>query len=137
MILALQRFAEHRRAGGRNLVGGLIDPPSWVASKRCQLRQGLANSVPRVVSDIQRCGPDRFTEAKRSNPVGRVSATLSPECQQSVSSPVTAPLRRRYRPGGRVPETCSDRQEQGKWQRNDTLVTGLGRIVRGDDTVGR
>jgi hypothetical protein len=33
--------------------------------------------VPRVVSDIHRCGPDRIADAKRSNPVSRVSVALS------------------------------------------------------------
>ena len=64
-------------------------------------------------------------EVRRPNPLTRVSEPS----HQSVSSPVTADLRRRHRPVGGVPETCSDRREQGKWQRDNTLLTGLGRMI--------
>lgn len=89
-MLSLQRFIEHRRSVARNLVRGLLDTPTWATSKRWQ---GSANSAPRVVSDIHRRGPDWFTEAKRSNPVNRVSVALS----VTLSEPLSPAHRRRTR----------------------------------------
>jgi hypothetical protein len=64
----------------------VVDQSEEISSEGCSTRPPGpfrldANSAPRVVSDIHRCGPDRFTEARRSNPVSRVSVTLSAECQ--------------------------------------------------------
>ena len=41
--------------------------------------------MPKVVRDIHRGGPDRFTEAKRSSPVSRVSVTLSVALSEPLS----------------------------------------------------
>jgi len=64
-------------------------------------------------------------EVTRPNPLTRVSVTLSRECQQPCHSGSAPAVSTDWSP----PETCSDRREQGEWHRDNTLVTGLGRMI--------
>ena len=64
VILALQRFAGRRRSVGRNLVRGLLDPPTRVTSTRCHVNGHWFLPVGGCW-----CSPRRN------------GLTLSPECQ--------------------------------------------------------
>ena len=91
-FLALQRFAEHRRSARRNLARDSSTRPCGPlrldARDPPTLRQGFANSVPRVVSDSHTVEDRIGAEAKRSNPVSnpvsRVSVALSTGCRRCL-----------------------------------------------------
>ena len=71
------------------------------------------------MSDIHRYGPAPSTETIRSNPVSRVSVALSKRLCAGGTGRMKK-LQKHALTGG----------ERGKWQRDNTLLTGLCRIVR-------
>lgn len=107
---------------GGNVVRVLLAPHEYTpgAARRSRVQQAPGSLLEPTASLVA-----PHPKGRRPSPLTRVSATLSPECQQpchSRSAPVVPT-------GGGVPETCPDRREQGGWQRDNTLLTGSGCMI--------
>ena len=107
---------------GGNVVRILLAPHEYTpgAARRSRVQQSPGSLLEPTASLVA-----PHPEVRRPNPLTRVSAALSAECQQpchSRSAPVVPT-------GGGVPETCPERREQGGWQRDSTLLTGSGCMI--------